>query len=119
MNLKIGELATRAACQVGAIRYYEKQGLLRHPARSEGNFRLYDERHMQRLLFIRKCRALDMTLTEIRMLLATRETPSPDCSSVDLLLDKQISRVAARVAELEDLKAQLTSLRKDAEQPAR
>ncbi|RZI39816.1 MerR family DNA-binding transcriptional regulator, partial [Herbaspirillum sp. HC18] len=35
--MKIGELAKRTACQVETIRYYEQEGLLPEPARSEGN----------------------------------------------------------------------------------
>lgn len=36
--LRIGELAKRADCQVQTIRFYEAEGLLQEPARSEGNF---------------------------------------------------------------------------------
>lgn len=53
--LRIGELAKRADCQVQTIRFYETEGLLLEPARSGGNFRLYDENHLERLLFIRRC----------------------------------------------------------------
>ncbi|WP_353888281.1 MerR family transcriptional regulator, partial [uncultured Pseudomonas sp.] len=31
------------------------------PARSEGNYRLYGPEHLERLVFIRNCRTLDMT----------------------------------------------------------
>jgi hypothetical protein len=41
MEIKIGELAKRTGCEVVTIRYYEKEGLLPEPARSDGNFRLY------------------------------------------------------------------------------
>lgn len=45
------------------------------PARSEGNFRLYNEMHVERLLFMRHCRSLHMTLDEIRRLLSFRDAP--------------------------------------------
>ena len=57
---RISELAKRAKCQVVTVRYYEKEGLLPVPGRSEGNFRLYEQQHLERLLFIRRCRSLDM-----------------------------------------------------------
>jgi len=47
---------------VETIRYYEREGLLLEPARSEGNYRLYTNVHVERLQFIRHCRSLDMTL---------------------------------------------------------
>lgn len=68
MEIKIGELAKRTGCEVVTIRYYEKEGLLPEPARSDGNFRLYGAAHVERLRFIRHCRSLDMSLSEIRTL---------------------------------------------------
>jgi DNA-binding transcriptional MerR regulator len=59
---------------VETIRYYEREGLLREPSRSEGNYRLYTDTHIERLQFIRHCRSLDMTLEEIRNLLRFRDS---------------------------------------------
>ena len=50
--MKIGELAKLTDCQVETIRYYEREGLLPEPARSEGNYRLYTQAHVERLTFI-------------------------------------------------------------------
>lgn len=111
-QLKIGELAKRTGSQVETIRYYEREGLLPAPTRSEGNYRLYDSAHVERLQFIRHCRSLDMTLDEIRSLLGFRDAPTEDCSEVNALLDKHIEHVAARIAELKVLEKQLKGLRK-------
>lgn len=110
-QLKIGELAKRAGCLVETIRYYEREGLLPAPARSEGNFRLYGDAHAERLQFIRHCRSLDMTLDEIRTLLKFRDAPEDDCSEVNMLLDKHIGHVVHRIAELKALQTQLKTLR--------
>ncbi|MGL6014243.1 MAG: MerR family transcriptional regulator, partial [Shewanella oncorhynchi] len=67
--MKIGELAQAAQCTVETIRYYEKEALLPEPARTNSNYRDYNQRHLDRLSFIRNCRALDMTHQEIRALL--------------------------------------------------
>lgn len=111
MKIKIGALAKRTNCSVETIRYYEKEGLLPAPGRTEGNFRLYDEMHIERLLFIRRCRSFDMSLEEIRLLLYSRDTQQADCSDVNALLDEHILGVAARMVELERLKEQLCALR--------
>ena len=47
--MKIGELASASSTAIETIRYYEREGLLPAPARSEGNFRLYQEAHLERL----------------------------------------------------------------------
>ncbi len=112
MDIKIGELARRTECRVVTIRYYEKERLLPKPRRSQGNFRLYGEEHVERLLFIRHCRSLEMTLNEVRALLSYRDTPNLDCDGVNILLDTQILQIEARVNELLQLKKVLLTLRK-------
>lgn len=111
MSIRIGELARRTGCPVVTIRYYETEGLLPPPTRSAGNYRLYDDAHVERLQFIRHCRSLDMTLTEVRTLLSYRETPMQDCGEVNALLDKHIQHVEVRVEALLQLKGHLLALR--------
>lgn len=110
-RLKIGALSRRTACPVETIRYYEREGLLAAPPRSEGNYRLYDDAHAERLQFIRHCRSLDMTLDEIRSLLKFSDDPEGNCGDVNLLLDKHIGHVARRIDELKALQTQLKKLR--------
>lgn len=109
--LKIGELAQLTGSQVETIRYYEREGLLPAPGRSESNYRLYGDAHVERLQFVRHCRSLDMTLGEIRELLAFRDAPEQDCGLANDLLDRHIGHVASRIAELQVLEKQLKKLR--------
>ena len=109
--MKIGELAGRTDCPVETIRYYERIGLLAPPQRSANNYRTYGERHAERLQFIRHCRALDMGLDEIRLLLGARDQPDSDCTDVNAVLDRHIERVADKIAELAALERQLKQLR--------
>lgn len=110
--MRIGELATATGTQVETIRYYEQEGLLAKPARSEGNFRIYGDQHLQRLTFIRHCRSLDMTLSEIRQLLRLKDLPDENCDAVNELLDAHIEGVSNRINELRQLERQLKLLRK-------
>lgn len=109
--MKIGELARLTQCKVETVRYYEHEGLLPSPARSEGNFRQYDAVHLERLRFIRNCRTLDMNLDEIRALLRLIDSPPEDCGGINEIFDSHITHVEARISELEQLKQTLTSLR--------
>ena len=109
--MKIGELAELTDCQGEAIRYYEREGLLPEPARSDGNYRLYTQAHVERLTFVRNCRSLDMTLEEIRSLLSLRDSPQDQCESVNALVDEDIQHVKARIDGLLVLQAQLLDLR--------
>lgn len=110
--MRIGELGKKADCLVQTVRFYESEGLLPEPARSEGNFRLYDEVHLQRLLFIRRCRAKDMTLDEIRQLLNLRDRPELGCCEVNALVDAHIAQVRTKMKELRALERELMDLRR-------
>lgn len=110
--MKIGELARLTDSQVETIRYYEREGLLPAPARTQGNYRTYTQAHVERLSFIRNCRSLDMTLEEIRSLLQLRDSPQDQCESVNALIDEHIEHVNARVASLQALQQQLLDLRR-------
>jgi Cd(II)/Pb(II)-responsive transcriptional regulator len=109
--MKIGELARVAQCTVETVRYYEKEGLLSAPVRTAANYRSYSAAHVDRLRFIRNCRALDMTHEEIHALLALMDQPANDCGGVNQLLDAHINHVDVRIAELSQLKQQLCELR--------
>ncbi|WP_285428511.1 Cd(II)/Pb(II)-responsive transcriptional regulator [Pseudomonas sp. lyk4-R2A-8] len=109
--MKIGELAKLTDCPVETIRYYEKEGLLPPPARTDANYRVYTQAHTERLIFIRNCRSLDMTLEEIRSLLSLRDSPQDQCESVNALIDEHIQHVKARIDGLLALQEQLLDLR--------
>lgn len=111
-EMRIGELAKRAVCPVETIRYYERTGLLPSPGRSGGNYRLYGERHLERLSFIRRCRSLDMAHQEIRALLEIRDAPDEDCAEANRLLDEHIGHVGQRIVELKALQRELQDLRR-------
>lgn len=110
--MKIGELSVASATPIETIRYYERQGLLPAPERSEGNFRIYREEHLERLQFVRYCRGLDMSLDEIRALLQFRDSPGEDCTEVNALIDEHIGHVSRRIGELRALERELKALRR-------
>lgn len=115
---RIGDLARRLSVGVETIRYYEREGLLPKPARSEGNYRLYDTAERERLAFILHCRALDMTHEEIRGLLRLRDAPEGGCAEVNTLLDEHIRHVAERIRVLRTLQRELNDLRARCEAPS-
>jgi len=109
--MKIGELARVAQCSVQTVRYYEKEGLLAEPARTTGNFRVYGPEHLERLRFIRNCRALDMSHEEIHILLGLADQAGEDCGAINTVFDQHIAHVNERIRELTQLKRQLGALR--------
>jgi Cd(II)/Pb(II)-responsive transcriptional regulator len=90
MFLKIGELSEKTSCSVLTIRFYEKEGLIPQPERTEGNYRMYSEAYIDRLKFIVNCRSLNMNLNEIKRLLSYKDLPTQNCSEVNELIDAHI-----------------------------
>ncbi len=117
--MKIGELAQRTGTATETIRFYEREGLLPLAPRSDGNYRLYGPAHQERLLLIRRCRSLDMSLDEIKALLAVRDAPEASCEAVNALLTQHLGHVAERLAELTALQAELLALRERCTVPQR
>jgi Cd(II)/Pb(II)-responsive transcriptional regulator len=109
--MKIGELAQVAQCTVETVRYYEKAGLLPETVRTAGNFRVYGPDHVERLRFIRNCRALDMSHEEIHTLLGLADRPQDGCGAINTVFDAHIAHVNERIKELSHLKRQLQALR--------
>lgn len=110
--MKIGELAKKTNCRIETIRYYEKMGLLPLPARTLGNYRIYETSHLERLAFIRNCRTLGMSLTEIQAILHYQaQSDQLNCNKIDIILETHIHHVQQRISELEQLNLQLKQLR--------
>ena len=109
--MKIGDLAAASDTAVETVRYYEREGLLPAPARSQSNYRCYDSDHLARLQFIRYCRGLDMSLDEIRVLLRLKDSPHENCADVNAVLDEHIGHVSRRIRELRALEKELRQLR--------
>ena len=91
--MRIKELAEATGVDVDTIRYYEKQSLLPEPARQDNGYRDYASAHLERLAFIRHCRALEMPLADIRRLLGALDAPGEPHPDVDRLVQEQIDKV--------------------------
>lgn len=109
--MRIGELGRATGVDIETIRYYEKLGLLPAPARSANGYRAYGAAHLERLAFVRHCRALDMPLAEIKRLLDLVAHPDADCGDINRLIDDQLARTRARLKSMRALEKQLIALR--------
>jgi Cd(II)/Pb(II)-responsive transcriptional regulator len=110
-KMKIGVLAAKVGLSIQTIRFYERKELLPAPERTQANYRRYSEEVLQHLMFIKQCRALDMTIEEIKQLLETRSDPENSCGSVNTTIQKHIDDIAYRMAELNALQKALVSIR--------
>ncbi|MCH7702047.1 MAG: heavy metal-responsive transcriptional regulator [Planctomycetes bacterium] len=103
----IGRLASTSGVPATTLRYYEREGLLAPIDRSRSGYRLYDEAAAQRLSFIRSAQAVGFTLNDIRELLKLDKDSS--CSEVQVLLERRLAEVKAKLADLACVRDALTS----------
>ena len=104
---KIGYVAQATGLSIDTIRFYEKQGLLKRSARTEGGFRLFGIQEVETLKFVRKAQELGFSLAEIRELLILRADHFPACSHVKELLDQKLTAVGQKIQELQSLERTL------------
>ena len=107
----IGQAATLSGVTPANIRFYEKSGLLSAGERGSNSYRRYDDRDVHQLRFIRLCRAMDMSLDEVRTLLALDLARKADCMAANVALDEHIRHVNERLRELRTLQRDLVDLR--------
>jgi len=108
---RIGEIAKLADVTPDTIRYYEKQQMMDHGARTEGGFRLYTDHDLKRLKFIRHARQLGFTLESIRELLSIRVDPEHHtCQESKSIVQARLSEVEARIEEMQAMRRSLQKL---------
>ena len=98
-SVRIGALAERTGCSVPTLRYYEEIGLIRPSARTPSGHRVYDQRTAQLLGFIRRCRDLDFSLEQVRVLLSLVDSAA-DCTGARDVAARHLREVRAKLLEL-------------------
>ena len=107
----IGKAAALSGVSPANIRFYEKEGLLAPGVRTANSYRSYSSGDIHQLRFIRLCRAMDMSLDEVRTLLNLDLAEKADCAAANAALEAHMAHVAERVAELQALQEDLMELR--------
>jgi MerR family mercuric resistance operon transcriptional regulator len=109
--LTIGRLSKVSGVGIETIRFYEREGLIKQPARSVGSgYRKYDALTVERLKFIRRAKDLGFSLKEIGELLNLRVSSKSKCSSVRAKAEKKIAEVDRKIFDLASIKAALEKL---------
>jgi MerR family transcriptional regulator, redox-sensitive transcriptional activator SoxR len=69
-TLSVGQVAERSGYATSAVRYYEREGLIR-AVRNEGGHRRFQPAVLRRLAFIRAARHIGLSLDEVREVMAS------------------------------------------------
>ena len=106
----IGTAAKKTDMPIKTIRYYSDIGLVMPEGHSDKGYRLYDERALRRLIFVRRARAFGFSLKTCHNLLALYSDQSRASADVKAITINHILEIDAKLRELQTLRDELTLL---------
>jgi MerR family redox-sensitive transcriptional activator SoxR len=107
-TLAIGDFAARSGVAPSALRYYEREGLIRS-TRTGGNQRRYERSELRRVAFIKIAQQVGVSLDEIRDALAELpENRTPTKADWARLSAHWRHKLDQRITMMERLRDQLT-----------
>ncbi|WP_244169862.1 MerR family transcriptional regulator [Paenibacillus helianthi] len=103
----IGQVAKKVGINIGAIRFYERKGLLEPVVRNEQNNRLYTDDEIGWLIFLKCLRETGMSIEEIKKYHDMVQAGTSTLPERTRLIEEQKQ---ALLDEIEQKKAQLVHL---------
>ena len=110
----IGELAERSGIPARTIRFYEQAEVLTAPERSANGYRVYSDKTLAELTFIKRGRRLGLSLDEIREILGLGRAGRLPCSRVTAICDAHLREIERQLEELAAFRDLLEQARRKA-----
>ena len=107
--VNIKEVAEVSRLPAKTIRFYEDIGLVK-PGRATNGYRRFTERDLHKLAFIGRARSLGFTVEDCRTLLSLYEDRDRASAEVKQIAEDHLSRIEAKIVELEAMKRTLRDL---------
>lgn len=110
ITFKIGQVASRAHVNKETVRYYEKRDLIPTPDRRRSGYRIFTQRHIDQIKFIKRAQELGFTLSEIQELLELRMGEDTTCSEVKSEAQRKYQDVVGKIKDLQRIRDTLLDL---------
>ena len=121
MALTIGQVAKSTGVAARTIRFYEAAGVLPAPTRTTSGYRQYAVDAVQRLVFVRRARALGLSLRHLKALLAALDggAHGPVRPRVRKVVRAHLLTVQEQLRDLRVLEQQLQRVLRRMQAPSR
>ena len=108
--MNIGQAATASGVSAKMIRYYESIGLMRESARTDSGYRIYYDKDLHTLRFIKRARNLGFSLEQIRDLLSLWQNSERASADVKAIALNHVEELNQRIRELSEMRDTLSTL---------
>ena len=105
--MMVNELAKRADAEPHVVRYYTRIGLLKPSRNPENGYKLFAERDLKKLQFIRQAKCLGYSLNEITEILSEAENGHSPCQQVREIISRRIVENRKKLNELVQLQQRM------------
>ncbi len=106
----IGEISKKTDTPIKTIRYYEDLGLLQHPKRTVSKYRIYNQKDIEKLIFVKKAKDLGFTLAEIkRVIKRSSRGVEATCQLVHEIFENKITEYEQKIKALTATKHHLSA----------
>lgn len=109
-TMTIGRIARDSGTPIETIRFYEREGLIEKPPRTESGYRNYRPDVISRLDFIKQAKSLGFSLMEIKEFLSLKFSPETNCGDVRSQAEKKILDIEHKIDSLQKMKGALVKL---------
>lgn len=107
--MNVSEAARLSGLPTKTIHYYEEIGLIR-PKRRGNGYRDFDGHDLHKLRFLARARGLGFAIEDCRTLLSLYEDRNRASADVKRIAETHMAGIAAKIRELEAMKATLGHL---------
>lgn len=109
-KITIGKLAELAHVNTETIRYYQREGILKEPAKKANGYRFYEMDYVTKISFIKKAQELGFSLKEIKSMLEINSQKKVTCSIVKKKVEEKISEIDQKIEDLQKIRQTLSKL---------
>lgn len=110
MVWSIGKASQLSGVGVETIRYYEREGITPKPDRTAAGRRIYDAEIIAKLRFVKRCRGLGFSISDIRTLLKLSFNDDETCEEAGLIGVNNLELVRSKIADLKRMEKALAQL---------
>ena len=109
-TMNIGAAAKSSGVSAKMIRHYEDIGLIPKAGRSLSGYRMYSERELHILSFIRQARNLGFSISQIRRLLSLWQKKDRSSREVKDLAIEHIQELDEKILEMQQIRQSILHL---------